>query len=196
MNTETEPSLTDILTAEPPPLPDITESPPGDVSVFPCPKCGKEFKSPPALRMHNIRAHGKGWSTTGNLFKRQSEEERLAKKRAYNRKYRKSKGMGVRPASFKENQQKRKVGGYKGMSMPKWSLARRRKFNAKRAARAMEIPNGKAHLSPAKQRALTLATEARWKPKPVAVVQSVTFCPRCGCNIEVVRKAIEFADRV
>ena len=187
MNAETEvPSLTEILTRESQP----DESPPGDVSVFPCPKCGKEFKSGPAIRMHTIRMHGRGWSTTQNFKgkrrpawnagQRQTEEERLAKKRAYNRKYRLRKGMAVRPQSFIENRGnvKRKVGGYKGMSMPKWSLARRRKFNAKQKA------------------ALNHSLEPA-KPKPAPVVQSsVTFSPRCGCNIEVVRKAIEFADRV
>jgi hypothetical protein len=139
--------------------------------------------------MHTIRMHGRGWSTTQNFKGKrrgrawnagqgQTEEERLAKKRAYNRKYRLRKGMAVRPALFKENREKRKVGGYKGMSMPKWSLARRRKFNAKQKASLNHT------LEPA-------------KPKPAPVVQSsVTFCPRCGCNIEVVRKAIEFADRV
>jgi predicted RNA-binding Zn-ribbon protein involved in translation (DUF1610 family) len=126
-------------------LPFPTESPPGDVSVFPCPKCGKEFKSPPALRMHNIRIHGTGWSTSQNFFKG-----------------------------------KRKIGGYPGMKMPKWSLARRRKFNAT-------------------QRAKRNHTSETPKPAPRAVtpvLQSVNFCPRCGCNVEVVRKAIEFADRV
>jgi hypothetical protein len=136
--------------------------------------------------MHTIRMHGRGWSTTQNFKGKlvrgksvQTEEERLAKKRAYNRKYRLRKGMAVRPQSFIENRGtvKRKVGGYKGMVMPKWSLARRRKFNAKQKAALNHT------LEPA-------------KPKPAPVMQSVTFCPRCGCNIEVVRKAIEFADRV
>jgi hypothetical protein len=175
-NTE-QPSLTEILTSEEPPPP---------APVFPCPKCDREFTKPMALQMHNLRVHtdklGDGFKwKSGIRYKGnkampvQTEEERLAKKRAYNRKYRLRKGMTAKPERFAEN--KRKVGGYTGMPMPKWSAARRRKFNAKRKAmlnHKLETP----------------------KPAPAPVAQSVTFCPRCGCNIEVVRKAIEFADRV
>lgn len=34
---------------------------------FQCDKCERTFHTKPALTMHKIRAHGKGWSTSGNF---------------------------------------------------------------------------------------------------------------------------------
>ena len=36
---------------------------------LPCPKCDRTFKNAFALRMHNVRTHGKGWNTAGNFRK-------------------------------------------------------------------------------------------------------------------------------
>jgi len=153
--------------------------------LHPCPKCGKEFTKPMALQMHHLRVHtdklGDGFKwKKGIRFKgnrpvpEKTREEKLAEKRAYNRLYRERKGKTPHPELFKENKNK------SGKGMP-WSLARRRKFNATWRKKAM----GKEE--PAIQPVKAV------KSAPAA---SVTFCPRCGCNVEVVRKAIEFADRV
>ena len=81
-----------------------------------CPKCSKIFKNAVALRMHDIRKHqNRGWDTSHN-FGKQSREQMLAKKRKYNRKWRLSRGMKVRPASLKG---------------PKWSPQRRKKFQSR-----------------------------------------------------------------
>ena len=37
---------------------------------LPCPKCDRTFKNAFALRMHNVRTHGKGWDTGGNFKKK------------------------------------------------------------------------------------------------------------------------------
>ena len=137
-----------------------------------CPKCDKLFKNEIALRMHDIRKHqNRGWSTTQNFGNSQSKEERLAKKRAYNRKWRLKHGMKVRPASLK--------GGNKGMKLPKWSPSRLAKFR-----RTM------------RQKSETRNQDTiRTVEKPtVANPGVVTFCPRCGCNIQVVAAAIAFGD--
>lgn len=52
-----QPSLTDVL----------KEHHPGE---HPCGYCDRVFKSMPALRMHKVRAHGKGWDTSRNFGKR------------------------------------------------------------------------------------------------------------------------------
>lgn len=135
---------------------------------IPCPKCDKSFKNAIALRMHDIRKHqNRDWSTTQN-FGMQSREQRLAKKRDYNRKWRLRRGMKVRPQSIK--------GGTKGMILPKWSPERLAKF--RRTWR--------------KRRQAEAALPAT--PKPTPAPGSVTFCPRCGCNIKVVAAAIAFGD--
>jgi predicted RNA-binding Zn-ribbon protein involved in translation (DUF1610 family) len=138
-----------------------------------CPKCGKLFKSGPSLRMHDIRKHGKGWSTAGNFNGRaaMSREERLRKRRIYNRKWRLAKGMGVRPKAYR--------GGNKGMKLPKWSTGRLAKFRRTMKRKAMAADNPAPPAAPA-----------------TAVRATVLCCPRCGLNIEVVRKAMEFAERV
>jgi ssDNA-binding Zn-finger/Zn-ribbon topoisomerase 1 len=134
-----------------------------------CPKCDKMFKNDIALRMHDIRKHqNRGWSTTQNFGNSQSKEEKLAKKRAYNRKWRLARGMKVRPASLK--------GGNKGMKLPKWSPSRLAKFR-----RTM------------RQKSETRDQVVVEKPT-VANPGVVTFCPRCGCNIKVVAAAIAFGD--
>lgn len=135
-----------------------------------CPKCHKAFKNDIALRMHDIRKHqNRGWSTTQNFGT--SRELKLAKKRAYNRKWRLARGMKVRPASLK--------GGNKGMKLPKWSPSRLAKFR-----RTM------------RQKSETRNQDTvRTVEKPtVANPGVVTFCPRCGCNIKVVAAAIAFGD--
>ncbi len=90
--------------------PDTTSTTPH----FQCPECERIFTSAPALRMHHVRKHsGRGWSTAENFRGKRtgmSREERLAKRRIYNRKWRLRKGMGVRPQSLTENK-----GGNKGM---------------------------------------------------------------------------------
>lgn len=45
---------------------------PFPVPEFTCPKCFKAFKSAPALRMHNVRKHTKGWETGQNFKKKKS----------------------------------------------------------------------------------------------------------------------------
>lgn len=115
---------------------------------LPCPKCGKTFKSAPALRMHNVRAHGKGWDTSGNFHKggrkgerwkpNETNEERLVRRRAYQhqlraRYYREGKdSRGVpRPPGWKPGKG-RKPRGYRGgnagMKLPRWSPSRLAKF--------------------------------------------------------------------
>ena len=102
---------------------------------LPCPKCDRTFKNAFALRMHNVRTHGKGWDTGGN--------------------FRKGKGVPV-----------------------KWSLSRRRKFNAKKAQNGTAPPQ---QITPNVHR------------EPIN--PGVQFCPRCGCNIKNVAAAIAFGDR-
>jgi predicted RNA-binding Zn-ribbon protein involved in translation (DUF1610 family) len=139
-----------------------------------CPKCGKLFKRGPSLRMHEIRKHGRGWSTAGNFGGRtaMTREERLRKRRIYNRKWRLKRGMGVRPKAYR--------GGNKGMKLPKWSPSRLAKF--RRTMREKEMAK-----SPDKG--------FERHPEIIAPRATVLCCPRCGLNIEVVRKAMEFADR-
>ena len=40
---------------------------------LPCPKCDRTFKNGFALRMHNVRTHGKGWDTGGNFGKKKNK---------------------------------------------------------------------------------------------------------------------------
>jgi len=64
-----------------------------DEPQFGCVKCGRAFKSAPALRMHKIRMHSdKGWDTSKNFQNKhrgrgrnQTDEERLTQRRAYQR---------------------------------------------------------------------------------------------------------------
>ena len=63
-----------------------------------CPKCGKMFGSRPALRMHNIRAHGRGWSTKKKF-------SHLNKSRKKSRKYRRTtllNGAAAPPPEIKD----------------------------------------------------------------------------------------------
>jgi len=145
-------------------------------SEMPCPKCGKVFGSKNALQMHDMRVHSKKlgdgfrWKGKGVAVPVLTREQRLVKRRAYNRKWRMERGIKPRPSSYR--------GGNKGMKLSKWTPERRRKFIATMKAKNQSKP-------------------IELKPKAVTpVLQSVNFCPRCGCNVEVVRKAIEFADRV
>jgi hypothetical protein len=52
--------------AEPIPKPTIT-TPDFPNPEFTCPKCFKAFGSAPALRMHHVRKHTKGWDTGANF---------------------------------------------------------------------------------------------------------------------------------
>jgi hypothetical protein len=38
-----------------------------NVTTYQCAKCHRTFGSGPALRMHEVRSHGKGWDTSGNF---------------------------------------------------------------------------------------------------------------------------------
>ena len=151
-----------------------------------CPKCQRVFTSEPALRMHHVRKHsGRGWSTAQNFQGKRtsmSREERLAKRRIYNRKWRLRKGMGVRPQSLTENK-----GGNKGMKLPKWSQQRLEKFRATMKRRATMKEKVKAFTD----------TRNNQEPgnNPGVNNPGVTFCPRCGCNIRNVAAAIAFGDK-
>jgi len=64
----------------------------------------------------------------------------------------------------------------------RWSPERRARFERTWRARR------KAAKAKAKNKA-----QANSHNPPVAT-STIQFCPRCGCNVEVVRRAIEFAD--
>jgi len=51
---------------------------------FQCEKCERVFTSAPALRMHHIRKHTKGWNT-GDNFKKQGSKWSLARRRKFNK---------------------------------------------------------------------------------------------------------------
>jgi hypothetical protein len=50
---------------------ELLELTPEDAAAwpYPCEQCHRRFKSPPALRMHRVRKHGKGWDTGHNFRK-------------------------------------------------------------------------------------------------------------------------------
>lgn len=87
--------------------------------AFPCARCTKAFDSINAVRMHVARVHTKTLRVPGQKHK-MTREEKLAKKRAYNRKWRLRKGMKVRPNALKDSP---KVSG------APWTPERRAKFN-------------------------------------------------------------------
>lgn len=124
--------------------------------AFPCSKCDRAFVSKPALTMHINRVHKGIVRVPGQ---KQSEEERLAKKRAYNRKWRLRKGMKVRPASQKG---------------PRWTPERRAKFDRTWAAKGKLNRNHEV---------LTLQEELNKEaiPDPRAFINC---CPNCGYNLK------------
>ncbi len=128
--------------------------------AFPCSKCDRAFVSKPALTMHINRVHKKSVRVPGQ---RQSEEERLAKKRAYNRKYRLRRGMKVRTASQKEPKQN-------GV----WTPERRAKFE--RTWRSKNKLRRNHEL-------LSLEDEVGRETIPDPR-QFINCCPNCGYNLK------------
>lgn len=102
---------------------------------FPCLECGKTFKSAPALRMHHVRAHGKGWDTSSNFGrggskgKFKNEAERLAHRRQYQKRLRARyyrEGKNSRGEQMPPGWKPR--GKYEGATGAKWTEERRARF--------------------------------------------------------------------
>jgi len=111
---------------------------------FNCNQCDRVFDRERSLRMHKIRSHGPGWSTTKNFkgttgrrSKDQPREERLAKRREYQHKLREryyaegrdSKGA-LRQPGWKPQRRKKW----------KWSESQRKRFDATWAAKRRNGP--------------------------------------------------------
>lgn len=126
---------------------------------FPCGQCDRAFTSRAALTMHINRVHRKNVRVPGQKEDAVAREERLANKRAYNRRYRLRKGMKVRTASQKEPKQK---GG--------WSPERRARWAAK----------GKLNRN---HETLTLHEELNKEALPDPRV-FINCCPNCGYNLK------------
>jgi hypothetical protein len=157
----------------------------GDVTYTPpenqCPTCMKTFDSPQALRMHVVRVHTEAGrkGATGRARSR-SEEERLANRRDYQ--------MRLRQRYYKEGKNS------KGEQMPPgWKPLKRRKPT--RTVTTYKTSNAERDYARKWYHKKRAAKKAAAAEQTQAIPQGVTFCPRCGCNIAVVAKAIAFADR-
>jgi hypothetical protein len=148
-----------------------------EVLPFECARCNKPFSSLNALRMHRMRVHtragqlGARWKQG----KKQSQEERKAKKRDYQRQLRARYKAEGRDARGKPREKS-------GQSPHRWSAKQRANFIAtirrKRNAQTKMLPSPVFDAD-----------------KKMAFQTQVQFCPRCGCNIKAVMAAIQFADR-
>jgi hypothetical protein len=139
-----------------------------------CPKCNRLFKSAPALRMHEIRKHGKGWSTAGNF---------QHKRKAEAKKQYKSNSAAYRKKQYQELQAYYRSKGLDSHGQPYKSAKGRRIAQGTREAMMRKVGSQ-----------MFDAGGKPPAPKPAPPVSSVTFCPRCGCNIKVVAAAIAFGD--
>jgi hypothetical protein len=125
------------------------------------PKCGKSFKSAPALRMHIVRAHGKGWDTSANFRKKDSAREALlAKKQAYNKKVRAENIAKGLTGSGKPR--KRPFRAKKPAFGAKWTPERRRKFKDTWEAKKNGLQPPKVQQDPR---------------------DFINHCPNCGKNL-------------
>lgn len=140
--------------------------------AFPCPVkgCGRAFISKPALTMHNNRVHSKLVRVPGQKTK-MSEEERLAKKRAYNRKWRIRKGMKVRPLAQKEPKQNGAV----------WTPERRAKFDSTWRSKNKAKLKAKLDKSNSRLEARLEQINKETLPDPR---QFINCCPNCGYNLK------------
>jgi predicted RNA-binding Zn-ribbon protein involved in translation (DUF1610 family) len=140
-----------------------------------CPKCGKLFKSAPALRMHTIRAHGKGWNTSANFRgkkKDQTRDEVLARKRAYNKKMRAENIAKGLTGSGKPRKR-----AYRPKNKPvfgaKWTPARRKKFQATWEAKK----NGNKTI-------VEIAKLVQKNEQPLEDPREfINHCPNCGKSL-------------
>lgn len=168
--------------------------------AFPCPVkgCGRAFEKKSGLIMHNNRVHhgvvlvpgqkqkGPGWGPTRT---KQSEEERLAKKRAYNRKYRRRKGMAVRPLAQKEPKMNGAV--WTPERRAKHASTWRSKMLARQKAKRPDPGAGRHHFSDeqlevlegigfvAIMEAIGSAPEHMQDPR-----QFINNCPGCGYRLQ------------
>lgn len=143
---------------------------------FQCPKCPKSFTTPQGLSMHDLRVHSKKLGTGYKWKQRQShnwdtsvlEKERLARRRAYQRKLR---------ARYKL--QGRDSRGYpvKTVDPRKWTTERLSKFQSTMRRKALEKKNPQKRLQFVYP--ITEAVPTEQQPKSV-----IRFCPHCGTNIE------------
>jgi predicted RNA-binding Zn-ribbon protein involved in translation (DUF1610 family) len=175
---------------------------------FGCPKCGRTFASAPALRMHTVRAHGKGWDTSPNFGKggkKRTKAEELAKRRIYQAQLREryyaqgrdSKGR-QRPPGWKPNPHRR-AAALKRRKSPSYSAtltgAKREAYLAKqREYHRNHYAKQKAQREAKWAKAEAVYKDAPQKAAPKPNTQLVAFCPKCGTNIRVVEAALRFTE--
>jgi predicted RNA-binding Zn-ribbon protein involved in translation (DUF1610 family) len=161
---------------------------------FLCPKCGKGFKSSPALRMHTVRAHGKGWDTTANLKNRKgNKEEQLEHRRVYQRELRARyyrEGKNSKGELMPKGWKARPRGGNSGMKLPKWSPERLAKFRRTMRKKALlrNKPTERIQIvypdPREEQQKINEAIANTWPSEKDIIVPTLKYCPNCGEHLE------------
>jgi hypothetical protein len=157
---------------EPTPQPELTPDVPTTTPNL-CAVCDKSFDTPQGLWLHKARAHGAlQGSTWPDRHVAKTEEERAAAKREYQRQYR------IAHAE-KRNEYDRTRRAKKKPSYPPsegkiaYTAARLRRMEKDRERK--KIVRHKA---------------AENIPAPIAVPETLCFCPRCGINLEELRSKL------
>jgi hypothetical protein len=142
-----------------------------------CPQCGKGFSSAQGLRMHNARVHTKTLGTGYKWKGEASEQERLERRRAYQKKLRaryyrqgkNSRGEAMPPGWTPLKRRKR--------TTPPWTAER----HVRHLAKYPQQPRGKERIQIVypDPRDIDLQKVAQQVTRAV-----IRFCPYCGENIE------------
>jgi hypothetical protein len=142
--------------------------------------------------MHKIRAHGKGWDTSGNFHrggekgstKGQTEEQKQARRRVYQRRLRERyKLQGKNSRGYLRNP---------AIDPRKWTPARTRRFQATMRRKAMQKAGAQMFEAGGKKpKRIQIVYPEPVNPmkhlveqEPVAVIPYLKYCPNCGEHLE------------